>query len=61
MNRQLGKQMQFADRRGFRIAVITREENIENNTVVVRNLKSGEQQEVSSDKLVESVKEMLSQ
>jgi histidyl-tRNA synthetase len=59
VNRQLGKQMQFADRRGFTIAVITREENIAGGTVVVRNLKTGDQREVADEKLVETVQEML--
>jgi histidyl-tRNA synthetase len=59
VNRQLGKQMQFADRRGFTVAVITREENIANNTVVVRNLKTGDQREVLDEKLVETVQKML--
>lgn len=58
-NRPLSKQMQFADRRGFTIAVITREENITHGSVVVRNLKTGEQKEVSDAKLVETVQEML--
>lgn len=59
VNRQLSKQMQFADRRGFTIAVITREENITMGTVVVRNLKTGEQQEVPDANLVETVQRML--
>lgn len=59
VNRQLGKQMQFADRRGFTIAVITRQENIANGTVVVRNLKTGDQREIQDAKLVETVQEML--
>lgn len=58
-NRQLSKQMQFADRRGFTIAIITREENIANKTVVIRNLKTGDQREVPDVDLVETVREML--
>lgn len=59
VSRQLGKQMQFADRRGFTIAVITREENIANGTVIVRNLKTGDQCEVPDEKLVEAVQGLL--
>ncbi len=57
--RHLGKQLQFADRRGFTIAVIARAENIANGTVVIRNLKTGDQCEVLDALLEETVREML--
>lgn len=59
VNRPLGKQMQFADRRGFTIALITRENNIESGTVIVRNLKTGDQREVLDAQLVQTVRELL--
>lgn len=59
VERQLGKQMQYADRRGFTVAVIARQENIASGTVIVRNLKTGEQQEVPDDSLVETVQSLL--
>lgn len=59
MARPLGKQMQFADRKGFTLAVITQEENIADGTVVIRNLKTGIQQEVLSERLESTVREML--
>jgi histidyl-tRNA synthetase len=58
-NKQLGKQMQFANKNGFAVAIITFEENILNKTVIVRNLKTGEQCEVSDSDLVQKVKDIL--
>lgn len=58
-DRQLGKQMQFADRRGFTIAVIARQEQIDQLLVTVRNLKTGDQEDVPVGQLVETVQRLL--
>ena len=55
----LGKQMQFAHRRGFRIVLITGEDELKNRVVAVRDMKAGEQHVVSQEMLVETVKSML--
>jgi histidyl-tRNA synthetase len=44
--RSLGIQISYAERRGFSVVSISREENILNGTVLMRDLKSGNQIEV---------------
>ncbi|MDE1919085.1 MAG: histidine--tRNA ligase [Patescibacteria group bacterium] len=58
-SRPLNKQMSFANRRGFRIVVIATHEHMRTNMVVVRNLLTGDQQEVMEDRLIETVRSML--
>jgi len=57
--RKLGKQMQFADRRGFTIAIIALEDEIAQSTVTIRNLKTGDQETVPTEALVETVQRLL--
>ncbi|MCI0597700.1 histidine--tRNA ligase [Candidatus Parcubacteria bacterium] len=55
-DRPLDKQLAFANKRGFTIAVIAKAPNLKNDTVIIRNLVSGDQQEVSTSDLVSSIK-----
>ncbi len=58
--RNLGKQMNFANKRGFSVAIILREDNLTSNTVAVRNLQTGEQSDVTVDNMLSEVKKFLS-
>ncbi len=49
---RLGKQLKYADRRGVRFAVIRGSEERDAGTVAVKDLASGEQQDVAEDALV---------
>jgi histidyl-tRNA synthetase len=55
----LDKQLSFADRKGFLLAVIAKQENLAAGTLVIRNLKSGEQQEIVASDLVSTIKNLL--
>jgi histidyl-tRNA synthetase len=55
----LDKQMSFANKKGIPIVVIAKEEQIQNRTVTVRNMTTGDQQEIPSEKLVEAVQALL--
>lgn len=58
-DKPLGKQLHFAGKRYFQLAVITRAENKQDGTVVVRNLQTGDQRVVLQVDLLEAVQEML--
>lgn len=49
--KSLGDQLKYANRKGFRFAVIAGEDEFKSDTVVLRNLSSGEQQTVTQTKL----------
>lgn len=57
--KNLGKQMQFADRRGFTVVVITGTSEQAAGTVIVRNLRTGNQETVPQDQLVVAVQRAL--
>lgn len=57
--RSLGKQMQFADRRGFTVVVIARAEQIASGEVTVRNLKTGKEETCPKSLLVDVVQMLL--
>ncbi len=59
-DRNLGKQMNFANKRGFSVAVIVREDNLTSNTVAVRNLGTGEQVDVPVNDMLKEVQKFLS-
>jgi histidyl-tRNA synthetase len=48
---KLGKQFQYADKRGIHFAVITGDEEMENYQYTLKNLASGEQQKLSFEEL----------
>ncbi|MGC9307687.1 MAG: histidine--tRNA ligase [Thermoplasmatota archaeon] len=51
MRRSMGKSLQHADRLGATTAIIVGDEEWERNAVMVKDMKSGEQQEVAVDEL----------
>ncbi len=55
----LDKQLHFADRKGFPLALIAKQENILAGTVIIRNLKSGAQQEVAASDVVSTIQTLL--
>jgi histidyl-tRNA synthetase len=57
-NDKLGKQMQYADKKGFLFVVIARTEHINNGVVCVRNLQTGDQIEVPLDTLPKAIADM---
>jgi len=56
-NVKLGKQIQYADKKGIPFVVIIGEEEIKNQNYTLKNLNSGEQIIVNLDKLIETLKE----
>jgi len=56
----VGKQMKYADRKGFRIALIAGGDEFEAGTWQVKDLQSGNQLTVPEADLVEQISEMLS-
>jgi len=56
-NVKLGKQIQYADKKGIPFVVIIGEEEIKNQNYTLKNLNSGKQIIVSLDKLIETLKE----
>ncbi len=58
-DKALDKQLHFADRKGFPLALIAKQENLDASMVIVRNLKSGEQQEVPSADFVSTIQKLL--
>jgi histidyl-tRNA synthetase len=50
-NVKIGKQFQYADKRGIQLAIIVGDDEMKNNQFSVKNLVSGEQQKVSFEEL----------
>ncbi len=58
-DRALGKELEYANKRGFIIALITGEQELAKGTIIVRDLRSGNQVEVHEQALVETVRSMM--
>jgi len=56
-NAKLGKQIQYADKKGIPFIVIVGEQEIKNQNYTLKNLNSGEQIIVNLDKLIETLTE----
>lgn len=57
--KQVGKQLKYADKKGFRIALIAGEDEFAAGTWQVKDLKAGQQQNVAEADLVEALKKLL--
>ncbi len=57
--KKLGKQLQYADRRGFRVAVIAGPDEFDAGQIQIKNLADGSSQTVSRAQLVEAVRGIL--
>ena len=57
--KKLGQQLQYADRRGFRLAIIAGSRELDAGTCQVKNLQSGEAIEVTLAEAVAKVQELL--
>ncbi len=58
--KNIGRQMKYANRRGFAVALIAGGDELSAGTWQVKGLASGGQQEVSTENLVDTVREILS-
>jgi histidyl-tRNA synthetase len=58
---RISKQFKYADRQGIPLAVVLGPDEIEQNSVAIKNLKSREQSVVPRGELVQRLKEMLEQ
>ena len=58
-DRNIGKQLKYADRRGFRVAIIAGDDEIEADTWQIKGLADGSQREAHSEQLIETVQELL--
>ncbi|MCF8009002.1 MAG: histidine--tRNA ligase [Halanaerobiales bacterium] len=59
LDRSVGGQMKSADRMNATYTVIIGQDELESNKATVRNMKSGDQQEIQLDEIVESIKKMI--
>lgn len=57
--KNIGRQMKYADRRGFRVALIAGETELDAGTWQVKGLVSGSQQEVPTADLVSTIQQVL--
>lgn len=58
-DRSLGKELEYANKRGFLVALITGEQELAKGTIIVRNLSTGDQVEVHEKALIETVQSMI--
>jgi histidyl-tRNA synthetase len=58
MSRRLGKQFEFADKKGVSSVVVVGENDLANQSVTVRNMKTGEQVKVKISELVEYLSQL---
>ncbi|MGD2156156.1 MAG: histidine--tRNA ligase [Anaerolineales bacterium] len=56
---KLSKQFRYADRIGAKVAVVLGPEEVDNNQVAIKNLKSRDQQTVPRDEVVEAINQIL--
>jgi len=59
--KKLGQQLKYADRRGFRLALIAGENEFASGVYQLKNLATGAQEDIASDALVETVKRTLAE
>ena len=57
--KKLGQQLKYADRRGFRLALIAGDNEFDAGVIQVKDLVSGEKKDVPETELVESVQAIL--
>jgi histidyl-tRNA synthetase len=57
----MGKQFKYADRRGFRVALVAGEEEFQKQTWQLKNLARGVQSEVNESNLVSAIRDILAQ
>lgn len=60
-DRTLQKELEYSNKKGFKIALITGENEISKNTIIIKNLINGEQAEVKSEDLEKTVRTMLNE
>ena len=56
MSRSLKAQMKYADKKGFLYTIVIGDEEIENGKAVLKDMKNGEQKDVSLDSIVDRLK-----
>jgi histidyl-tRNA synthetase len=59
--KKIGQQLQYAERRGFRIAIIVGPDEFAKGVVKIKNLAKREERAVAESELVPAVREMLAQ
>ena len=59
--KNIGRQMKYADRRGFSMVLIAGDNELATGTWQIKLLESGNQQEVSTDVLVDTVRGILTE
>ncbi|KUK11084.1 MAG: Histidine--tRNA ligase [Clostridia bacterium 41_269] len=59
MQRSLRAQMKYADKKDFKFAVIIGEEELNRGSILIRNMKNGEQQEIPKAEMVEKIKMLI--
>ena len=56
MGRSLKSQMKYADKKGFSYTIVLGDDEIENGKAVLKDMKTGEQKDVSLDSIVDRLK-----
>jgi len=54
-DRNIGKALGFADKAGFKYSIIIGEEEVENEEVALKDMKSGDQMSVKKDEIIEAM------
>ncbi len=54
---KLDKQLKYADKRGIPYVIILGPDEIKKNTVIIKNMKSGDQKEIENSKIINFLKE----
>lgn len=56
-NVRLDKQLKYADKKGIKWLIVIGPEEAKKNTVILKNLETGQQEDITQDKLIEKLKE----
>jgi histidyl-tRNA synthetase len=56
MGRSLKSQMKYADKMGFNFIIVLGDDEIENNKAVLKNMRTGEQKDISVDSILDRMK-----
>ena len=54
-NRNIGKALGFADKAGFKYSIIIGEEEVQNEEVALKDMKSGDQEKVKKEDIIEGI------
>ncbi len=57
--KSLAQQMKYASKKGFKVVLIANEEEMNENSIIIRNLESGKQEKIQIDSIINSLNDYL--